>query len=428
MDRFLFVIISFSLIACSNKKIVRPNDYDAFLSDDKKIEKQVGKVNAELDFWQARLIKDTGNFVDMLQLASNYTSRFKVAGNVNDLHMADSFYSICLQKVKASDPEIFFSMAQNAITQHRFQDAWKSLLIADSIGVNPYILNLLKFDAAMEIGLYSLASSNLEKIRDKNNFDYLVRKAKLEDHNGDLDNAIVSMEKALKDAEAKDKKPLILWARSNLADMYGHAGRIQDSYNKYLEVLRMDSNYLYALKGIAWIAYSHDHNTKEAKRILNYILSQTSMPDLFLTLAEIEEFDGNGKEKERYVENFLAEVEKPGYGNMYNKYLVKIYTDEKHDYNKALAIAEKEVNSRPTAETNSWLAWAHYKMGNTTKAYELIRENVLNKSFEPEVLLHAGNILRSSGKTTEAKKVLNECLESSFELGPVSTSQIRKDL
>jgi hypothetical protein len=41
-------------------------------------------------------------------------------------------------------------------------------------------------------------------------------------------------------------------------------GRIQESYDSYLKNIRID-NYSYALKGIAWIVFSHERNTKEAK-------------------------------------------------------------------------------------------------------------------------------------------------------------------
>jgi hypothetical protein len=43
-------------------------------------------------------------------------------------------------------------------------------------------------------------------------------------------------------------------------------GRIQESYDSYLKTLAIDPNYSYALKGIAWIVFSHERNTKEAKK------------------------------------------------------------------------------------------------------------------------------------------------------------------
>jgi tetratricopeptide (TPR) repeat protein len=430
MNRIIIISLSILCIfsACKNSRIAHPSDYTVFLSDDTRIEKSLQKVNEEIDFWQQKLLADTGSYVNMLELASNHIKRFKVSGQVNDLHVADSFYARCISKIKNTQPEIYFSISQNAITQHRFQDAWRYLKLADSIGVNPYVIKFLKFDAAMEIGLYQDAAYNLDQVKNENEFDYLIRKAKWEDHNGHLDKAILSMEKALVLAEDSKKNSMILWAKSNLADMYGHAGKIKEAYKNYLDVLKIDSSYFYALKGIAWVAFSHDKNSKEATRILQYILSQTNMPDLYLTLAEIAEWDGDTTLKKEHISKFLSIVENPAYGNMYNKYLINIYAEDLLDFDKAMAIAEKEVASRPTAETYEWLAWVYYKKGDLNKARELIKSFVLEKTFEPHALLHAAFILQDSEEKEIAGKLFKECEGSSYELGPVISKEVKKNL
>ena len=427
MNRLLFFLcFCLFLSACKNNHITNPSDYDAFLSNDKKIERKLESENKEIEFWQNKLAADTGSFVNMLELASNHIKRFKIAGDIKDIHVADSFYARCIDKIKNTQPEIYFSISQNAITQHRFQDAWNYLKLADSIGVNPYVIKLLKFDAAMEIGLYQEAAYNLDQVKDESEFDYLIRKAKLEDHNGHLDKAILLMELAHQQAEESGKTSMILWAKSNLADMYGHAGRVKEAYQNYLDVLSIDSSYLYALKGIAWIAYSHDKNSKEAKRILHYILANTMMPDLYLLLAEIEEWEGNSELKKENISKFLSIVEDPSYGNMYNKYLISIYSEDHANIDKALDIALKEVNTRPTPETYSWLAWVYFKKGDTLKAKELMEDYVINKTFEPHANLHIAYIFQDAGKHAEAKKIFKECEASSFELGPLASKEIRK--
>ena len=429
MNKLLLIAtLIVTLTACNQKQIAKPADYNIFISDARKFQKELEKSNTELGFWSHRLKADTGNFVDMLELASNHIKRFKQTGLPSDLHIADSFYNRVLAKIKNTSPEIYFSIAQNAVTQHRFKDAWKALQLADSIGVNPYVINLLKFDVAMEIGLYPEAYTCLNKIKDEKKFDYLIRIAKLQDHNGMLVNAIEYMEKALVVAEKSAKKSLILWAKSYLADMYGHAGRVKESYKNYLDVLKIDSSYLYALKGIAWIAFSHDHNTTEAKRILNYILLQTNMPDLYLTLAEIAKYEGDTIEEDKNIATFLSIVNQPAYGNMYNKYLIDIYAADNKNSDKALALAEKEVSNRPTAETYGWLAWVNYKKGNLARAYELTNKFVINQSFEPHILLHAAFIYNASGNKVKAENIAKECLSSSYELGPVQTKELKKSL
>jgi hypothetical protein len=47
------------------------------------------------------------------------------------------------------------------------------------------------------------------------------------------------MEKAKDTAEKEDNRTLKIWSYSNLR-FYGHAGRIQESYDSYLKTLAID--------------------------------------------------------------------------------------------------------------------------------------------------------------------------------------------
>ena len=429
MKRFLplLTFVAFAVSGCSEKNnIVCPTDYAAFFNSD-AIKKQELNINEERSFWQTRLQKDTGNFVDMMKLVSTHLRLFKLKGNIDDLHAADSLLKVSAAKLNYRDPDILFALSQNFITQHRFHDAAVYVGAAEKAKADKYTSTLLGFDTDMELGLYQHANRKLASLKDQSSFDCLIRKAKMEDHRGNLDEAIELMEQAFENVKDKDKS-LYCWAKSNLADMYGHAGRIQESYNAYLDVLHKDSSYIYALKGIAWIAYSHDQDAKEAKRILQYVVSQTNMPVIWLTLAEIEEWEGNDNRKKEYIRKFLDEVQKPGYGDMYNKYLIDIWLEELTNANKAIAIAQKEVNNRPTPETFDWLAWSLYKNGEVQKAFAFAKDNVNRQTFEPDAILHTAQIFAANDKKNEARRMLKQCLESSFELGPLQTQQIKEML
>jgi len=91
-------------------------------------------------------------------------------------------------------------------------------------------------------------------------------------------------------------------------------------------------------------------------------------------------------------------------------------------------LAEKELKNRLTPETWDGLAWVYYKKGDLSKAYEIARGNVWKASFEPEVMMHTAFIFADKGQTKQAREMLEECLESSFELGPVLTKEIREKL
>lgn len=423
---FYFVSVFFFTSCANEKRVISKVDYEAYLKGG-IVSKEINMINKEIDFWQEKLKVDTGSYVYLLELANNYFRLFKRNGDIEALQKGDACLKKSSAKLKDTDADILFSLSQNAVLQHQFLKADSINKAADIAQGDKYIIKLLEFDVNMELGRYKEAEMSLESLKDKTSFDYLIRKSKWEDYKGDLDAAILLMEQALE--KIKDKNQgLYGWALSNLADMYGHAARINEAYRGYLKVLQKDSTNFYCLKGIAWIAFAHDGNTAEAKRILQFILSQTNMPDVKLILAQIAEIENNEIEKKKNISEFVATVTKPGYGDMYNKYLIELYTEELQEQNTAFEIANKEMNNRFTPETCDWMAWVYYNKGDIRKALQFSKSYVHQFTFEPDALMHTAFIYAANGKNKEAKALLQECLQSSFELGPVATKQINQKL
>jgi len=423
----LLILSTLLLSSCTSKKeISNEKDYHKYMQDG-LIKKEAEKSVLEINFWENRLQKDTGSYVNMLELAINYLSLFKHTGKIAYLNTGDSLLKRSSAKLNNTNPEILFSLTQNSITQHNFIQAANYTAAAKKLDADMYTIRLLEFDTFMELGKYKEAISSLKTVKDKLSFDYLVRMAKWEDHSGNLEAAIELMETAFKKIKEKNKS-LYCWTLSNLGDMYGHAGRIEDAYHAYLNVLKKDPSNLYCLKGIAWITYSHDNKTKEAKEILKFILSQIEMPDLKLVLAEIAETEGDIKTKQDLLLEFITDVTKPGYGDMYNKYLIKIYAEELKNPDVALVLATKELNNRFTPQTCDGIAWAYYNKGHKEKAFEYSRGYVNKYTFEPEALLHSAFIYADNGKKSEAIALFKKCLESEFELGPIAVTQIKSKL
>lgn len=421
---FPFLILLFS---CQRKPdVINPSDYSVFM-EGAVIQDEVKKINQEIIFWENKLAQDTGSFVNMSEIASYQFRLFKMTGNINALHKGDSLLQRSSAKLNHTNPEILYSLSQNSVMQHQFLQSADYIRAAEKAKGDIYTIQLLSFDTYMELGKFSDAYRSLESLKDKESFDYIIRRAKWEDHKGNLDQAIVLMEKAFEKVKDKSKQ-LYCWTLSNLSDMYGHAGRIEEAYKGYISVLQKDPANLYCLKGIAWIAYAHDNNTAEARRLLEFILSQTSMPDLKLTLAEIAATEGKEEENKKLIREFVSDVTKPGYGDMYNKYLINIYTNETKEYDKAFAIAEKELKNRFTPETCDWMAWVYYHQGEFKKAYELAAGFVHGKTFEPDAQMHTAFIFAANGNKNMAKTLLKDCLESSFELGPLAAKEVNDKL
>ncbi len=423
----LFVILVLFLCSCGNKKLVQPKDYATYLMPH-HVAKAVENNNAEIHFWKSRLAMDSTSFVNLLELGYHHLGLFKLKGEIDDLKTGDSLIKEAAGRLNYTDPDILQALSQVAITQHRFKDADAFNTQAYQKKGSPFIHALLSFDVHMELGNFYNAKGSLDVLKNKQSFNYIIRKAKYQDHIGDLDGAIVLMEKAFAQVASTNNSALYCWALANLGDMYGHAGRIEEAYNAYLSVLQKDPAYVYALKGIAWIAFAHDGNITEAKKILNFINTVTQDPDIYLSLAEIAAHENDTKTKDRYIQQFLNTVANPAYADMYNKALIDIYTGDKTDLTKALQLATKEVENRPTPETYSWLAWVHYKMGNIPEAYQLFILHVKGRTFEPEASMVGAFIMKAAGKGEESKKYFEECLDSKFELGPEKMNALKETM
>ncbi|WP_366183748.1 hypothetical protein [Flavobacterium ovatum] len=414
------------LVSCdqTNKQITNPKDYNAFLEI--KENKGMGFTLEEIKFWEAKYQADPVQNSYLGIIASNYSTLFQYTGDIKDLYKADDLLTKSNEVRNYAKVGTLRSLARNFIAQHRFKEALTLAEKALVIGEGKAESQKLLFDIQMELGNYDAALANLEAIKDMKDYDYLIRLAKWNDHKGDLDTAITFMEKARTIAEKEDNKTLKIWSYSNLGDFYGHAGRIQESYDSYLKTLSIDPNYTYALKGIAWIVFSHERNTKEAKRIIETIERTHNTPDFLLLKSEISSFEGDKEASKKYKKAYFDMLAQHNYGAMYNKYNTLIYADDKMTANKALEIAKVEVDHRPTPDSYNLLAWSYLKTGDAKKALHIMNEKVVGKSFEPHVQYHLAMIYKANNKMEKVPGLKKELESSIYELGPEFEAKIQK--
>jgi len=431
MRYWIIIFIASVFASCKNpiQPVTRVSDYDKYMHiTSPDFMSSVQRIKTDMDFWMQRLKKNPDDAVAKASLAGLYSARFKTVGDISDIHTSDSLYLVANPLFKINSSSLYRSLATNCITQHKFLQAQLYLDTALSVGDDLYLTYLMRCDVAMELGDLYMAEQALKHIADKNNFDYLIREAKLLDHKGDLDGAVKKMEAATQKAVESKKDVLFLWAKSNLADMYGHANRYKESYQCYLDVLEKRPDYLYALKGIAWLAFSHDKNAAEAKRILNYLVALHPVPDYDLLLSEIAAYENDRTSEENLQTHFITTVSDSRYGDMYNKYIFYLMIDVNKDFAKALQIAQKEVYNRPTSQSYDLLAWAYYNMGRKEEAFKIAKSFVEDRNYEPDALYHLGMIYAHTGDLKKAKHFMREAESSAFELGPQLYTEVHSAL
>lgn len=382
---------------------------------------------AQIRFWEQKLAASPADPTSQSKLAGRYAAFFKLTGDVAKLHASDSL----LRLVNAKLPNqvgTLQALAANAVTRHAFAEAERYMRQALATGEHRFASSLLLTDVLMERGNFSNAARLLHEVASTSHFDYLIREMKMLDQKGDLGGAIGRMEQALALAKDSGSKDLLNWSLSNLGDMYGHDGRIQQSYETYLAALAQNPADLHSLKGIAWVAFSHDKNPGEARRILGFLKKIHPVPDYDLLLAEIADFENNPAEASQFRQLFFEKTSDPAYGNMYQAYRCELKSSEKTGTGEALRIAEQEIVERPHPLSYNLLAWANFQRGNLAVAVSIVKKHVLDHTEEPNALYRSGIILKSGGDKKQAKKCLEAALEAGYELGPVAVAEIKTAL
>ncbi|WP_310557904.1 hypothetical protein [Flavobacterium sp.] len=412
------LLASLMMLSCNQKSntVTSQKDYNQYLEI--KDNKSRDFVQGEINFWQKKFDAAPNQISYLSLLASNYSKLFENTGNVKYLYKAEELLLKSNETYKYSGVGTIRSLGRNYISQHRFKEALVLANKALAIGEGMKETQKLLFDVNMELGNYAEAQNNLQYLNDSKDFDYLIRISKWNDHLGDLKTAISLMEKAKEIAISNDNKSLEIWTYSNLGDLNGHAGDIKKSYDYYLKTLELEPNSSYALKGIAWIAFSHERNTVEAKRIIDNISKRHHTPDFYLLKAQIAEYENDTATKKENLNKYFTMLNAINYGAMYNKYNALIYADDKNTASKALEIAKIEINHRPTPDSYDLLAWSYYNLGDSKKALEIAEKYVVGKSFEPKLNYHLATIYKANNEKAKIAPVKKELLNSIYELGP----------
>ncbi|MBO6830583.1 hypothetical protein [Allomuricauda sp.] len=418
----IFMLMLLFLVSCQQKETefrTNSQDYDQFLASE-----PVKTTSKYFDLWDNKIKSDSLQLLSLGNVAGEYNRFFSGTGNIRYLKDAEQSLKRAVEIAAIGKAGYLRALARNYISQHRFREALDLAEKARKFGSGVKETQSLLFDLHMELGNYDLANQYLDSIQNMSDFGYLIRVAKWNDHKGDLDTAINFMEKAMAKAESSKNKGLQLWSYTNLADFYGHAGRIEESYNLYLRALNIDPQNAYAKKGIAWIVYSHERNGKEALRILDSIMQKNQSPEYYLLKAEIADFMENDMQRVQALDDYYKIVgNNPQYGDMYNAYNVDFLLEMDVEQ-KAYKLAQEEVNNRPTPESYGWLAYSLLHLGENKKALELIEKHVMGATFEPAILHQAAEIYKANGKMEKVRELKQELMEAAYELGPIKEAQI----
>jgi tetratricopeptide (TPR) repeat protein len=413
----------FIVSSCSKNDtgIIDPRDYDRFLKTDDQA--ALEETYESIAFWSNRLRPDSTGIGELTPLANSYTRLFELTGNITHLKNAEVLLKKAYSLPSLNKDQYGRSLAHNYIAQHRFREALQLLEKIYADISNKRSTELMLFDAYLEAGEYDKAYKLLDEFENKEDFEYLIRLVRWNDYKGNSDTVIRTMERAKDIAESRGDKDLMVWTYNNLATVYGHSGRINESYHYFLRSLEIQPYQVVPKTGIAWIAFSFEGNSSEANRIVDSIMVMHRSPDHILFKSILADFDNDGPKAERYRKEFINQVESKDHGFMYHADLIDLYSET--DPLKGFKLAEIELENRSTPVIYSMYAYAILMKGDTDYSIQIIENHVLAKTHEPLAYFYAALIFHKAGKMDRFEELMELIEEAQFELGPVRMRELR---
>lgn len=421
------VLFTLAILSCSRKQktIVDPVYVDSLIKNYSL--SATAKTNeGDLAFWQKRMDSLPDNYVNGPKYASALSTRFHLYGDIHDLLKADSLIKQSNLANQEKEDGLLYTLANLATLQHHFKESYEYAQKGMNAGDNKYGGKMAIFDALFELGQYDVAGGIIRTIKPDNTYPYYFRRSKYEHYHSSLDTAIAYMENAI--GKSQGNKYLEQAAISNTADLYIHKGELNKSYDLYKRSIAIDAADFHSIMGIGWIALVHDNNDTLARKIFEFAHKYLQSPDPLLKLMYVAQAKHDSINEKKLAETFANVASQPEYGQMYNKYLIEIYTGVLNNPQKAVELAKLETESRPTPQTYAWYAWTLINNNEREKAESVFSQFVSGKPLEGLELYYMAKLMQSFGKKYNEREFFKAAYSNRFDLSPAQVRDLEKNI
>ncbi len=410
---FLITIMQLCLLVSSchfNKTLINTTEIEPFYTKNNRV-----GANDELFFWEQKYKLDTTNYTPAMKYAQALVANFTNKGTIENLIKAKQIL-LQIQKLNPSESGVLRSLANVSISTHEFQNAYNYAYLAKATGEKQYESNLLLFDTALELGKIPIAQTVITKLKRNYEYAYYFRLAKLNHYKGEIEKTIENLQLAVTFSE--NNIALKQAALSNLGDFQLNHGNFEEAKIAYLQAVKLHQYDSHSLIGLAKIAAIHDKNFTVAEEILMKINAINPSPETNYQLMHLAILKNNKKETIKYAQLFENQVSKSIYGNMYNKYLIEIYSSILPQKTKLLEIAANEIKNRNTPTANTWYCLALQKNNKGKQAMQHYKNHVANQPLEANELYYIAQLMYSENKNYLADKFMEEAQKNEVELCP----------
>jgi tetratricopeptide (TPR) repeat protein len=354
------------------------------------------------------------------QLGYRYVARARVGNDPGDYKLAEKAAE-CIESTSPDDASALLLRGHVLHQLHRFHEAEQ--IARRLITKREFVLDYgLLGDVLMEQGRLTEAAQAYQKMIDiKPFYQSFTRASHLRWLKGDLDGAIELIQKAITAASPRDPES-IAWAYTRLAGFELQRGRLGDAGRAADSALSYQPDYAAALlmRGRVFLAMKQ---AAEALAALSRAAQLNPLPEYQWALGDALRLHGD-HDKADLVENELTSR-----GAEADARTVALFlATRRAAVTKAVALAERELQTRADIFSLDALAWSLAAAGRTAEAQVAMTRALAEGTEDGRLFLHAGVIAAAGDRPADARKWLKKAEALRSTLLPSEIDELTRHL
>ena len=258
-------------------------------------------------------------------------------------------------------------------------------------------------DAQMETGDYDAAADTYQMAVDlRPNLTTYNRVAFYRFVTGDADGGIDIMRLAIRSDSREAEN--VAWCLAELGRMLLKTGSTGEAEVAFAQALTRFPGYHPAVAGLGRVQAIRG-NYREAIPLLLAAQAKAPFPEYTALLARLYGKIGNREAAEQQIALLdVADRLDRAAGQNANRTLSLAYSDLGHRVERALELAQAELQVRQDVYSYDALAWALFRNGRIAESVEAMEKALIQHSPEPLFEEHAARIFAAAGKAEEAQR------------------------